>query len=538
MTTSAVFELQLQVDRYLANLTKADSATQKFDAKNKASKGFDWMDNGAKKATASLERTYTSAKRTAPALDDVAKKAADTGVKFEKLGFAVAASGVAFSKYIDFLKSGSGEGSKAIAELEGAITKLGSRAADTQANAMLPLTEGLLELVTAASESKAAATGLGLGFTSAINPALGLLSAVLQLNSALRENKTLGSGRDRAEEAFLGDVVGDGRFGPGGLNFENAAAANRGNPNPVVLGNGDPLFGTQDNSWMEVTSAEQAFADRAEAAANRRRGGGGGGGGDDFGRIVQQQFNEQLAARQAYQDRMLQMQKEFAQQQLDMVKAAADAEKSILIGQQKQTLKEFQAMENERLLATRKNSKEAQAAEHARVRTTKELAMQEMEARAATVQAAIGFAGTMAKAMGASKRAEHLFTATSEGIAAGVAWAKVANPIGGQIHIPEALAHSAMVIEALAAAAAPMSPRGTKSGGGGGGGGGGAAPGIGNTSMAPAGGGGGGGQRGPITINMPRGLMSGTPRQLARELLYVIEDGEANGVRPRSPRRR
>lgn len=523
MTTTALFELQLQVDRYLANLTKADQATQKFGAGTKganqdAAKGFDRMGNRAAASGAEIARSYTSAGKT---IADVESKTKSAEVQFGKVALAIGAAGATFAKFVAFLKSGSGEGGAAVRRLDDSISKLSANAAESVATAWSPLIESLQSLADDANRSAGATGGLGMALTSAISPATGLLNAILLLNSALRQNRALGSGRDTRSEEFNAAVDSEGNaafFGQTG----------RGT-GPQVRG-GTEVFGTQDTSWMAVTPEEQAFADRAEAAANRRGGGGGGGRGQSgfargqaelrrfrqMGANIEEQANDAAVASQ--------------RARLDAISAAIEAEVN---RQDKATDAAEIRFEKQTALNERLRAQEAADLEF-RFRLEdeeKRLHMAKLDRMQGTVAAIGAFAGSAAKAAGAGATAQHLIEATSEGVQAGIAWAKVLDPLGGEVYIPEALAHSAMVIEALAAAANPASPRGVKGGGGGGGG----APGAGSFAPPPAAGAGGGAQSVVVKIDL-----WGTRREFHRFLTETLGDAHDGGmdIPARATRRR
>lgn len=80
-----------------------------------------------------------------------------------------------------------------------------------------------------------------------------------------------------------------------------------------------------------------------------------------------------------------------------------------------------------------------------------------------------GIAKQGADAFGASEGAKLVIAGITETVYAAIAWAKVANPFGGQAHIPEAVAHTAAAALAFAKAAElGASGRGGSSGSGGG----------------------------------------------------------------------
>lgn len=100
-----------------------------------------------------------------------------------------------------------------------------------------------------------------------------------------------------------------------------------------------------------------------------------------------------------------------------------------------------------------------------------EARMSEMDAFGNQVSAFGGFFSQMVGIFGEHETARHLIEGTSETVLAAISWAKVANPFGGQVFIPEALAHTAAAAMAFAAAANPKdgAGRGAPAGAGAGG---------------------------------------------------------------------
>jgi len=507
VTTTALFELQLQVDRYLANLTKADQATKGFGGttakvNEDAAKGFDRINNAtargalvaeaaAKKQIAAMrslnadiERGVASYERQASAAEASAERQAKATERVQKkMAIAAAASIVAWKEFFAFLETGSGEGAASFKHLHEEFNSFTSDVAEATADgsAMQALNALLSTIMTGAQQSEAAINALG--------EAIGALAA-----------PPAAAAQGLAD--FL-NMASGGRLGA-------MPAPNRGTPGsgPSVAARAEAarLAGLGETPTLPTVLDELVITP----------GRGGRGGGSRGARSSGPASNNVLSALDlnTRTGGLGDMAEESAPTRLANEWAAA-------VDTVRPAMKEY----NDALVAT--SEKGEWFTERAAQQSEKRIALMQNE-----VAAIAQFATSAGKALGMKESGIHMIEATSEGIQAGIAWAKVLDPLGGEAYIPEALAHSAMVIDALAAAANPASPRGVKGGGGGGGAG---APGAGSFAPPPAAGAGGGAQSVVVKIDL-----WGTRREFHRFLTETLGDAHDGGmdIPARATRRR
>lgn len=297
-SNESLYKLSLDNSDYLKGLREAQAANGAFEAGaaavgrklNQFGSQFAMMGNSAKRAFAEVKASSGSATE-----------------QFSKFGMAIGVATLAFKRYVDLLKSGTGEGAAAIGRLETSWDSLVTKIGTAESNAFRPLIESLDGATTAAGRSAAGIETLGIAAATATNPILGLASALMHLSSV----QGLVGGR-QASTAFV-----PGAPVPDAIDVEGMAGEGLANQGPLA-----GLLARRRQAGLA------GMLNRGVRLGPRERGaGGGGGGGDDFGRLVMEQYNAQIEAQRAFQARVLDEQKTFEERRIEMIKAAATIEK-------------------------------------------------------------------------------------------------------------------------------------------------------------------------------------------------------------------
>ncbi len=393
----------------------------------------------ATKATRSILQDLERGTREHEAAMARQQRATDKAQK--KMAIAAAASIAAWKTFFDFLESGNGRGAKSFEQLEGQLDRTKGRIAEAVASSgPMQTLRGLLDTISRGATSSAHGIRiLGEAIGALAAPPVAVLSALERLGAAAPRN--VGRGLRPGERSTASRVTASQRA------LEDRPNLLYGSPTVQLpeqtIEGGAPRGGggggrQRDPVWERMQAAERARQEAARISSG-----------------LDGQERESITERARRVGQEIQDTLRNNTQVMDGIRAVHDTR--------------VETSEAEHELRQR-----AAADRDADWEAEKSVYLQRMALLGATTSAIGQAAGQWADALGAGAAARLVIVGIEETVLAAAAWAKVANPFGGQVHIPEAIAHTS-------AAALAFARAGGLGGGGGGGGG----------ASRPSGGGGG-----------------------------------------------